>query len=281
MDKLLLVTAILSVAAVSLPRVESSLCRGDVPAPSCSCQDGVVEGNGRCTLCSCTADGQPRDCLVVRLLRDPSWVVDSAGNGDAARALDGDTRTYWNPRFLGQNYNNWYIVLDLTAPFTITRVDVTNVGDTAHDATAFTLQKSQLGSPYNWEDVVTVTTVQAGTNRRQEFGGFQGTARYWRFRITRTYSGWQPWLKELDLHGDDLTAPCETVHAANCLATSPGYGPPGNQPCNVTLDIHEGIRSIDNPLQVHQCGNIIINTLVSFQCDHAYKVSFGVSISYE
>eukprot|EP00058_Branchiostoma_floridae_P002780 XP_002588268.1 hypothetical protein BRAFLDRAFT_86716 [Branchiostoma floridae] len=145
----------------------------------------------------------------VWLERDPSWVVDSAGtpwvnNGvtyDAAKALDGDTGTYWNPGGMGQNYNNWYIVLDLTAPHTITRVAVNNIGDTAHDTAVFTLQKSQVGSPYSWEDVVTVTTVQGGTDQRQEFGGFQGTARYWRFLITETHSGWQPWLTELDFYG--------------------------------------------------------------------------------
>ncbi|XP_078615314.1 uncharacterized protein LOC144884146 [Branchiostoma floridae x Branchiostoma japonicum] len=140
---------------------------------------------------------------------DPSWVVGSAGtpavgNGvtyDAAKALDGDTGTHWNPMGTPQHYNNWYIVLDLTAPQTLTRIAVNNYGDTAHDIAAFTLHKSQVGSPYSWEGVVSVSTVQGGTHRRQEVGGFQGTARYWMFVITRTFSGWQPWLTELDLYG--------------------------------------------------------------------------------
>eukprot|EP00058_Branchiostoma_floridae_P014821 XP_002600309.1 hypothetical protein BRAFLDRAFT_66811 [Branchiostoma floridae] len=147
----------------------------------------------------------------VWLERDPSWVVNSTGtpwvfNGvtyDAAKALDGDTGTYWNPQDTGRNYNNWYIVLDLTAPHTITRVAVNNYGDTDHDTAAFTLQKSQGGSPYNWEDVVSVNTVQGGTDERQEFGGFQGTAQYWRFLITETHLGWQPFLTELDFYGDN------------------------------------------------------------------------------
>ncbi|XP_066263233.1 uncharacterized protein [Branchiostoma lanceolatum] len=142
------------------------------------------------------------------LARQSSWVVDSSGtpwvnNGvtyDAAKALDGNTGTYWNPQS-DQNFNNWYIVLDFAWSQTLTRIAVTNYGDTVHDVAAFTLQKSQIGSPYDWEDVVSVTNVQGGTDQRQEFGRFQETARYWRFLITRTHTGWQPWLTELNLYG--------------------------------------------------------------------------------
>ncbi|CAH1264634.1 EDIL3 [Branchiostoma lanceolatum] len=141
------------------------------------------------------------------LSRDSSWVVDSAGtpwvdNGvtyDAAKALDGDTGTIWNPAGLVYAHNNWYIILDLRAPQTLTHIAVNNYGDTTHDIAAFILQKSQVGSPYNWEAVVSVTNVQKGTDQRQEFGGFQGTARYWKFVITRTHSDWQPYLAELNL----------------------------------------------------------------------------------
>ncbi|CAH1253114.1 PKD1L3 [Branchiostoma lanceolatum] len=141
------------------------------------------------------------------LSRDSSWVVDSAGtpwvnNGvtyNAAKALDGDTGTWWNP--LGSVYNNWYIILDLRAPQTLTHIAVNSFGDTTHDIVAFTLQKSQVGSPYNWEGVVSVTNVQVGTDQRQVFGGFHGTARYWKFVITRTHLGYQPYLTELNLFG--------------------------------------------------------------------------------
>ncbi|XP_066301956.1 polycystin-1-like protein 2 [Branchiostoma lanceolatum] len=142
------------------------------------------------------------------LTRHSSWVVDSTGtpwvsNGvtyDAAKALDGDTGTYWNP-LTDRHHNNWNITLDLTAPHTLSRIAVNNYGDAVHDIAAFTLQSTQVGSPYNWEDVVSVTNVQGGTRHRQEFGAFQGTARYWRFVITRTHSGYQPWLRELNLFG--------------------------------------------------------------------------------
>ncbi|KAI8510753.1 hypothetical protein Bbelb_116690 [Branchiostoma belcheri] len=147
-------------------------------------------------------------CSGIWLRRDSSWVVDSTGtpfvdNGvtyDAAKALDGNTSTYWNVIDTGQNHSNWYIVMDIAAPQNLTRIAVNSYGDTTHDIAAFTLQKSQVGSPYSWEDVVSVDNVQGGTDQRQEFGGFQGTARYWRFVVTRTHEGWQPYLTELNLY---------------------------------------------------------------------------------
>ncbi|XP_019617386.1 PREDICTED: uncharacterized protein LOC109464753 [Branchiostoma belcheri] len=142
------------------------------------------------------------------LRQDTSWVVNSTGtprvsNGvtyDAAKALDGDTNTYWNVMDTWRNYNNWYIVLDIAAPLNLTRIAANCNGDTNHDIAAFKLQSSQVGSPYSWEDVVSVDNVQGGTDQRQEFGGFQGTARYWRFVVTRTHGGWQPYLTELNLY---------------------------------------------------------------------------------
>ncbi|KAI8493616.1 hypothetical protein Bbelb_285370 [Branchiostoma belcheri] len=180
------------------------------------------------------------------LRRDPSWVVDSAGtpwqNGgktyDAAKALDGDTTTYWNPQKLRRRFNNWYIVLDLKAPYTLSKIGITNFGDTAHDIKAFKLQKSQTGSPYNWEDVKSVGNVQKATRERQEFGGFQGTARYWRFVITRTYRGWQPWLRELNLYGSSASAP-------KVSKPTPKYGQCAGGQTNLALNRPATQSSID------------------------------------
>ncbi|XP_035667178.1 uncharacterized protein LOC118409908 isoform X2 [Branchiostoma floridae] len=150
--------------------------------------------------------------IGVWLTQDPSWVVYSTGKPwvmdgavqDAAKVLDEDTGTYWNPSDTGNSHNNWYIVLDLTAPQTLTRIAVNNYGDITHDIAVFRLQKSSIASPYIWEDVVSVTDVRGGTVQRQEFGGFRGTARYWRFLITRTHEGWQPYLTELNLYAISL-----------------------------------------------------------------------------
>ncbi|XP_078657732.1 uncharacterized protein LOC144903466 isoform X1 [Branchiostoma floridae x Branchiostoma belcheri] len=138
------------------------------------------------------------------LERDSSWVEDSAGapwvdedgvTYDAAKALDGDHGTYWNPL---QYPNNWYIVLDLAVPHTLTQIAINNFGDITHDIAAFALQKSHFGT---WEDVVYVGNVQGGTSQRQEFGNFQGTAQIWKFVVPRTHSRWQPWLLELNFYG--------------------------------------------------------------------------------
>ncbi|KAI8508938.1 hypothetical protein Bbelb_127860 [Branchiostoma belcheri] len=142
------------------------------------------------------------------LERDSSWVEDSAGTPwvdedgvtyDAAKALDGDHGTYWNPFGNDERYyNNWYIVLDLAVPHTLTQIAINNFGDITHDIAAFALQKSHFGT---WEDVVYVGNVQGGTSQRQEFGNFQGTAQIWKFAVPRTHSGWQPWLLELNFYG--------------------------------------------------------------------------------
>eukprot|EP00058_Branchiostoma_floridae_P019758 XP_002605248.1 hypothetical protein BRAFLDRAFT_92278 [Branchiostoma floridae] len=171
------------------------------------------------------------------LEQDSAWVVNSSGipwvsNGityDATKALDWDIKTYWNPGDMGQYYNNWYIVLDLAAPTTLTRIAVSNYGDITHDITNFELENSQVGSPYSWEDVVSVANVQEGTNRYQEFGAFLGTARYWRFVVTGTHSGWQPWLAELNFYtisqySDGLSGGCRVGYkllAGTCIRLDP------------------------------------------------------------
>ncbi|XP_078589031.1 uncharacterized protein LOC144869531 isoform X2 [Branchiostoma floridae x Branchiostoma japonicum] len=177
-------------------------CNPKGPTPCCS-------NGGWCgsTEAHCTCDGC-KDYRYEWLARDSSWVVDSSGtpwvsNGvthDAAKALDGVAGTYWNP--VGTDrHSARHIVLDLKEPHTLSRIALNNFGNTVHDIKAFKLQKSTLWSPFHWEDVVSVTDVEVGTDRRQEFGGFKATARYWRFLITETSEGWQPRLRELNLLG--------------------------------------------------------------------------------
>jgi len=131
-----------------------------------------------------------------------SWVVSYSGTTGPGNALDGDTYSYWNPSGVPQYYNQWNFVLDLTARYTLSRVAISHIGDTTHDIKDFSLQKSLTGDPaYVWEDVTTVTDVEAGTDARQEYGGFRATARYWRLLISRTWSGYQPWVREVELYG--------------------------------------------------------------------------------
>ncbi|KAI8496454.1 hypothetical protein Bbelb_257530 [Branchiostoma belcheri] len=106
------------------------------------------------------------------LVSDPSWAVLASGTPgvidnrtfDARKTLDGDVTTHWDPA--GSRYDNdWYIVLDLKSIHDISKIALTNYGDTTHDVTEFSLQASVTSSPYEWRDVLQVGDVQAGTNR--------------------------------------------------------------------------------------------------------------------
>ncbi|CAH1248776.1 LPA [Branchiostoma lanceolatum] len=157
--------------------------------------------------------------------QDSSWAMNSTGTPyvndgvicDAGKALDGDIETYWNPVCTARYQNNWLIVLDLAAPITLTSIAVIHWGHTNHDIAKFRLQKSEAVCPYNWEDVVYITDVQGGTDQHQQFGGFQETARYWRFVVTRTHTGWQPWLNELYLY--PITTHCQVGDGASYRGT--------------------------------------------------------------
>ncbi|KAI8491001.1 hypothetical protein Bbelb_314200 [Branchiostoma belcheri] len=201
--------------------LEQNYCRNPDHEPTLWCY--TTDPGKRWEFCDVPhCDGQ----LGAWLRQDTSWVVNSTGtpwvmNGvthDAAKALDGDTNTYWNVSDTWRNYNNWYIVLDIAAPLTLTRIAVNSYGDTTNDIAAFKLQSSQVGSPYSWEDVVSVDNVQGGTDQRKAFAGFQGTARYWRFVVTRTHEGFQPFLTELNLYSISPAACSET--AGDFLAKS-------------------------------------------------------------
>ncbi|XP_035682322.1 uncharacterized protein LOC118419823 [Branchiostoma floridae] len=162
---------------------------------------------------NCGNDGKGGDNAIDAYLitgeatwlpRRTSWIVEETYSPDfgAERTLDGDIGTYWNPQQT-RYYNNWFFTMDLTVPHTLSRIRITNYRDTLHDVKAFKLQKSEVGSPYNWEDVTYVTNVRGGQvfPFHQEFSSFQGTARFWKFLVTETHSGWQPWVQEVDFYG--------------------------------------------------------------------------------
>ncbi|KAI8498226.1 hypothetical protein Bbelb_241700, partial [Branchiostoma belcheri] len=175
-------------------------------------------------------EGEPAGAWLAQ---DPSWFVMSVGKPhvkdgvtyDATKVLDGDTKTYWNVYGTCRNYNNWFIILDLKSPHNLIRIAVNNYGDTTHDIAAFKLQTSQGRGLWNWKDIVTITNVLEGTRQRQEFGGFQETGRYWRFVITRTHSGYQPYLTELNLYGMTAAGGCKAGYrlvSRTCIRLSAG-----------------------------------------------------------
>ncbi|XP_078670967.1 uncharacterized protein LOC144911067 isoform X2 [Branchiostoma floridae x Branchiostoma belcheri] len=233
------------------------------------------------------------------LTRNSSWVVDSAGttfvdgNGvihDAAKALDGNIWTYWNPQDERLYYNNWYIVLDLKTTHTLTRIALNNVGDTTHDIANFTLQ--MLGCLHNWEDVLTVTNVTAGTRQRQEFDGFQETARYWRFVITHSHSSYQPWLRELDFYGISQGPYCSAGSWTdwfnrdqpsgtqdNEMLTNLRQSYPG-QICATPTAVHARVTSTQQEASLAGQHIHAYDTTTGFVCRNADQTD-GVCLDYE
>ncbi|XP_066264290.1 uncharacterized protein [Branchiostoma lanceolatum] len=223
-------------------------------------------------------------------IQDPSWVVDSSGTPwvtggvtyDAGKTLDGDTGTFWNPLGTAQ-YSSQNMVLNLRLPYSLTQVALNNYGDVVHDVSAFTLQKSQVGIPYVWEDVLSVPNVQAGTSQRQEFDGFQETAQHWRFVVTQTASGWQPYLRELDFYGipdpsgvENIDIPAglnvaegrraSTNHLPGWQGAWPEKAVDGNTNTNMFLGscMHTEVSQPDPWVHIDLCHRFSINRIVIY-----------------
>ncbi|CAH1237995.1 PKD1L3 [Branchiostoma lanceolatum] len=226
------IAAILSVAVVSLPRVESSRCRRDVAAPSCSCRDGVATANGTCSLCSCTGDGHPWGCyekLCGEYTSLGCWMDDYINGVRTIPQISGALPA--NPDLLERCCQ----------------------AAASRGFPVFGVQGS---------------TYCGGSADAQSTYDRYGPSTFCAGGI----GGW--WSNDVyQITG--AVVQCETLHATGCSLTSATDEPPGDvtQPCNVTVDIHEGIRSVDNPLRVHQCGNISLLPLVSIRCNHTYNVS--------
>ncbi|CAL4130444.1 unnamed protein product, partial [Meganyctiphanes norvegica] len=107
-------------------------------------------------------------------------------------------RTYWNPQGLPTGYSNYFIVFDFKSLHLVTKLHIINFGDNEHDVTAFKLESSCDGG--NWTDVARFFS-QPGTRTKQKFGRFVSMNRYWRFTITDTVHGQQPWLVEVGFYG--------------------------------------------------------------------------------
>ncbi|XP_066301754.1 polycystin-1-like protein 2 [Branchiostoma lanceolatum] len=275
-----------AILSVSLPVVASSLCRNITNPPGlCSCRDGVGPLNETCSLCLCTAT-VPSDCYVDLgwLKGSETWVVDSFPSSYQTppwNALDCSRDTVWTPPnifFPVPNRQHW-IILDMQEPHRVYQIRIVQIANGLHDIKDFVLEMSSV-DPYVWEVVESSGAVLVGTSKPQHFGDFNVTSQYWRITMT-SISGWPVRIRDFCFFGHKepiKIVPCETLHAACTLpveadSTAPGYQPPGEQPCHVTVDIHEGIRSVDNPLQVHRSGNVTINPLVSFECGIAYNAS--------
>ncbi|CAH1238126.1 PKD1L3 [Branchiostoma lanceolatum] len=213
-----------------------------------------------------------------------TWVVDfspSSYETPPWNALDCSRDTVWKPPAIPTRVPNkkYWIIVDMQEPHRVYQIRIVQIANGLHDIKDFVLEMSSV-DPYVWEVVESSDAVLVGTSKPQHFGDFNVTSQYWRITMT-SFTGWPVRIRDFCFFGHKepiKIVPCETLHAACTLpmeanGTAPGYEPPGEQPCHVTVDIHEGIRSVDNPLQVHRSGNVTINPLVSFECGIAYSAS--------
>ncbi|XP_078616379.1 uncharacterized protein LOC144884783 [Branchiostoma floridae x Branchiostoma japonicum] len=142
------------------------------------------------------------------LERSAEWVITATktsypNSGGPDKVLDGDSESHWNPVVS----DSWFITFDLGVPHTLSKISLTNFGDTAHDILNFRLQTSLVSSPYVWKNVMRpAETNVAATANPQEFGDLSFTGRFWRFNVTKTHGALQPWLRELNFFGARLGA---------------------------------------------------------------------------
>ncbi|CAH1250958.1 LPA [Branchiostoma lanceolatum] len=153
------------------------------------------------------------------LERSPDWLIEATPNNrypgchGPDKVLDDNYTTYWNPI---SEQRSWYIIFDFAVTYNLSKIGVSNYGDTSHDISTFHFQTSEkrktetretnktgesVADPYDWEDVLMVTDVVARTCKLQEFGGFSATGRFWKLNITKTHGAWQPWLREVTFFG--------------------------------------------------------------------------------
>eukprot|EP00058_Branchiostoma_floridae_P028482 XP_002613973.1 hypothetical protein BRAFLDRAFT_67461 [Branchiostoma floridae] len=144
------------------------------------------------------------------LERSAEWVITATktsypNSGGPDKVLDGDSESHWNPVVS----DSWFITFDLGVPHTLSKISLTNFGDTAHDILNFRLQTSLVSSPYVWKNVMRpAETNVAATANPQEFGDLSFTGRFWRFNVTKTHGALQPWLRELNFFGARLETDC-------------------------------------------------------------------------
>ncbi|KAI8509134.1 hypothetical protein Bbelb_129820 [Branchiostoma belcheri] len=135
------------------------------------------------------------------------WVIDATPAKDPHyrrhhgpdKVLDSNYGTYWNP-YPPKIWGPWYIAFDFQAPYTLSKISITNFGDVTHDVTAFRFQRSTTRKPdRHWTDVLRVTSAPVTGTTPQEFGGFSAVSRFWRLLITKTgrYGAWQPCIREV------------------------------------------------------------------------------------
>ncbi|CAL4065511.1 unnamed protein product [Meganyctiphanes norvegica] len=131
---------------------------------------------------------------------------------------------YWNP-----NPKPWFVVFDLGKSHAVTSFQATNFGDTTHDMTAFKLESSE--DLESWTQVKTVDNVKTGTSGAQIFK-LSGTGRFWRFTVTATAEGFQPFLKRVAFFGFPMQCWSESNIPCSSSGVPEGKNFPHPEYCN-------------------------------------------------
>eukprot|EP00058_Branchiostoma_floridae_P016871 XP_002602359.1 hypothetical protein BRAFLDRAFT_98012 [Branchiostoma floridae] len=195
----------------------------------------------------------------------------------ARRVFDNDPFTYWEPRHQPPGYQHWFI-LDLQTSFTIQRLAVTNTGDPVRDVVNVILKSSSVW-PFAWEEVFSTDAVVPGTTNPQHFE-LNCVGRYL-YLLVDTQTGTRPVLAEVSFYGIENTGDpeglsCHTLNTGCVISdTAVQSAPPGGQSCYVIADIHEGLRTPDNPLSVHRTGNVTLHGDLQFECAEDYEWQIG------
>ncbi|XP_066301959.1 uncharacterized protein [Branchiostoma lanceolatum] len=221
------------------------------------------------------------DAETVRWLDIPAsylvdWWEQTGSVTSAEGAIDCDFGTWWQSpvTLLPPNKRHW-LILDLQTIHNIYEISIENHNWDIADVGSFILEASMV-DPYEWQHVESSDSVQILTIATQYFGGFRGTGRYWKITMWTT-TGYNIWVHDVCFYGHAVSAkPCPQLYVDCDFSGSPqtvADETSTGQPCHVAVDIHEGVRSKDNPLQVPRSGELTLHGLVSFNCEWAYQTS--------
>ncbi|KAI8515539.1 hypothetical protein Bbelb_063520 [Branchiostoma belcheri] len=283
MAKLLFRITALLVAAAVLGPTRANPCRS-APASVLTCEGGTSSNGDTCTLCTRTGGDDLQECWDLSEQKryldiPPSYLVDWYNQVDSVSTADGaidcDYLTSWQTAFtLVRPWDRHWMILDLQTTHTLYEISIENHGWDLADVASFLLESSSV-DPYDWKYVTNSDSVQIATIFSQYFQ-FRGTGRYWKITVW-TADGWNVWFHDVCFYGHAVSpVPCPQLQTDCALDGSPqvvASEVATGQPCHVSVDIHEGVRSKDNPLQVSRSAELTLHGLASYNCDGPYEAS--------
>ena len=206
---------------------------------------------------------------------------------DGAKAFDRDRDTQFRPTGCSRGYNRWTMDWDMGDYYALTRLKLVPEADGAHDTKAFQLHHHDGA---RWVSIGEFEVPQPET-RESVFTFDAVTARRWRINVTKTFTGYEPWLKEIGLFGQKSGAACSPAATFPDFSPSAGAGPElvvtvGTSPFTFAADILISSDAPDNAgivaalangwelavdqdylnLMVHSCSGYEVSSMLQPQC---------------